>query len=148
MTEEKINNTIVILALITIFILLAYFAVSNNWFTTRSSFDDAEAFFNVLSGVINKDSSRISTNAQQGVTFIGMFILVFLLLFFGMSTSLKHLFNQKVRIFVAFLVSIYGFTNNLIYSYMVDFVGYIVGIVVFLALILVLWGGFKSMKDL
>lgn len=147
MAEEKINATAIIVILIVLITLVAYLFVANNWFPSRSSLDDAEALFEMISGIAHKDFNQVSSNAQQGFTFLGMFIMIFLILFFTMQTSLKHIFNKKVSIFVAFIFTLYGFISNVIYAYMVNLSAYLVGILVFLSLIMVLWGGFKNMTE-
>ena len=147
--ENKKTSTIMIVMLITLFILVTYYVVTNNFFTSRSSFEDANSFFEIFEGIVNGNMSQVSYNLNPGLTFMGMFIMLFLILFFGMKVSLGHIINKQGPLVIfAFILSIYGFINNAIYSYIVNGSTYLVAALVFIVLIMILWGTFDHVSKI
>lgn len=148
MAEKKTPGIAIIIAIVAAIILFNMFFNSPDALQERSAIDDVNNFLNIFIILGQGDADGFSQAFPGAMSFIGLFIVVFAVYYFLSTTVLKTLFKRKnTALIFALVVTVYSFFNNKMYNYLISFNAYTVGLLVFLALIKMLFGTGLTVKD-
>ncbi|MGE0792880.1 MAG: hypothetical protein AB7V77_01715 [Candidatus Woesearchaeota archaeon] len=135
------------------FIVIVLFIIATSFFTsqsqeTRSAFDDTNAFFKIFESAANNDIEGVFDSIEDAVIFLALFILIFSLLYFLFTAHLKHIFKSKRFAFIlSAVITIYCFVDNRVYNYIANLSAYAIGFMVFIVVVMILWGSSKTMYN-
>ncbi|MCA9478337.1 MAG: hypothetical protein KC535_04270 [Nanoarchaeota archaeon] len=140
------------------FIILVLFIIggfyytidARNVFTDHQASEDFNSLVYAFQSLSYGDMSGFIEGLLGSLTLIGLFMVMFALMHFLFITALKPLFPKKKYAMVLSLVmTTYAFVNPRIYNYLINLNAFVVGFVVFLALVIMLWGfGDKAGRDM
>lgn len=118
-----------------------YFTLDrNDNFTNHDASDDFSSLIYGFQSLAYGDISGFIEGMFGGITIVALFMIMFALLHFILTTALKPIFTKKKYATVlATVLTIYGFVNPTIYNYLLNLNAFAVGFFVFLLLVIMLW---------
>lgn len=75
-----------------------------------------------------------------GISVLALFMVLFAIMHFLFTTVFKKMFSKNVSTILALVIALYGFFDHRIYNYMLSLNAFTVGLLVFFALIIMIWG--------
>jgi hypothetical protein len=147
--------------IIAAFIISALYFIPDNK-TIDYTHDVSEDINNLYLGVQSifyGDIEGFFDGFVGGLPVIALFLVLFSITHFLFAHVLKHFFGSKgVSTTMALVVSAYGFIDHRVYNYLLSMNAFIIGLLVFFALLIMIWGfsdkavrrvdeDFKELKD-
>ncbi len=87
-------------------------------------------------------------NLLDGIVVVAIFMVLYSITHFLFTTVFKKLFSKKQATVMAFVMSVYALINNKIYNYLISMNALAIALLVFMALIFMIWGlGKKGVSD-
>lgn len=152
-TQKGKNRSIIILFIILLVAaILAYNYTTQGVFTEHSVVDDLNGLVYAFQSIAYGDVNGFFDGLLDSMVVIGLFMVMFALVHFIITTTLKHVFSSKnVQLVMSLVITIYAFVDHRIYNFLISLNAFVVGFFVFCAFIIMLWGfgkhSYKNFKE-
>lgn len=150
---KKGSKAILIIVLVALVLGGVYFVPdSGNYFVDQSALQNADSLFFAFQSLMRGDVLSFIEFLVEGIPLIAIFMIVFGLTHFVLTTALKSVFpKKKYATILSVVIAVYAMINPTIYNYIINANAYAVGFLVFSVLVIMLWGfgsqGVKSSKE-
>lgn len=124
------------------FIIGAYATAKNQTFTQHYIMEDISGLVYAFQSLVYGDVGGFVDGIFLGLPIIGLFLVMFTILYFLFSVTLAKLFHHRrgVSVTLSLVLTVYAFVNNTIYNYMLSLNAFAVGFIVFCAALIMIWG--------
>jgi len=144
MAEEQ-NSFKFLFVLLLIFLAIAFYYTGGNLTITRSAMEDSSSFFDLFLYLSNGDVNGFLDHLGPAMSFMGLFLIIFVIVYFLFTTVLSSIFRSKRLAFVmSAVITIYSFINPTIYNYLVSLNAFGIAFIVFVIAIMIIWGSSKE----
>lgn len=130
--------------------ILGYKYATQGMFPEHRVVDDLNGLVYATQSLMVGDVYGFFDGLLDSMVVIGLFMVLFALIHFIITTTLKHIFSSKnVQLVMSLLLTVYAFIDHRIYNFLISLNAFIVGFLVFCAFMIMLWGfGRNSHKNL
>lgn len=148
--KGKNRSVIILLFVLLIAAILGYKYTTQGIFSEHRVVDDLNGLVYAFQSLAYGDVYGFFDGLLDSMVVIGLFMVLFALVHFIITTTMKHIFSSKnVQLVISLVITIYSFIDHRIYNYLISLNAFIVGFLVFCAFVIMLWGfGKNSYKNL
>ncbi len=129
--------------IIAVFIIAALYFVPNHSSLdqTHDVVEDIDSLYMGIQAIFYGDIEGFFDGLMGGIPVIALFLVLFSITHFLFAHVLKDMFGKKnIATVMAFVVSAYGFIDHRVYNYLLSLNAFAIGILVFFALLIMIWG--------
>ncbi|MGM5481137.1 MAG: hypothetical protein ACQESE_01865 [Nanobdellota archaeon] len=140
------NAVAIFIVVMALFIIGAIVTFSDQNFTADHSVSgDALNLLDSFRSLASGDVTGFIDGLVNGIPILAMFMVLFAIIHFLMTNVMKPVFpNRKIATIIALVIAIYGFVDQRIYNMMLSLNAYVIGFLVFSAMLIMLWSFGKS----
>ncbi len=133
--------------IVLVFLFGSYFFITEQDVTEHQVIEDLDSMVFALSSLQTGDVDGFVEGLVGSIPVLGVFLLVFGIVYFLSSTILGRLFKRKnVVIVFSVVVTVYTFMNQTVYNYIITLHAFTIALLVFFLLLIMLWGFGKDAK--
>lgn len=146
MAETKKPNFFLSLVFVVIVIFSFSHFLSGDYYVEHDSLEDANEFFSTFFYIADGDVEGFANSLEKSFSFIGLFLIILTTIYYIFTTALYFIFSSKrLSLIMSLILTIYCFSNNQIYNYILSLSVFTIALLVFIALVLMLFGAGKEM---
>lgn len=102
---------------------------------------DINSLLDGIQAIFYGDINGFFEGIVGGMSIVALFLVLFTITHFLFTTVLKNMFGKKsIATVMALVVSAYGFFDHRIYNYLLSLNAFAIGLLVFFAIIIMIWG--------
>ena len=145
--SEKKSGKGVLAVVVLLFIVGALVFTQPGNFQEHYVSDDLAMLWYGVQSLLVGDVYGFFDGFVGGVSILALFMVVFAIMHFALSTVFKKMFSKNVSTAIALVIALYGFVDHRVYNYLLSLNAFTVGLLVFFALIIMIWGFSKHSAE-
>ena len=142
------SGPLVFVIVLVVFVIGAFNVVQEPT-TNRNVIQDLDGIIIALDSFGRGDTEGFVAGLLDAISILGLFIVLFVILYYLFTNVLGNVFNKRLGAVLSIIIIVYTVANQQMYNRIVSLNVFVIGFLVFSALLIMLWGfGEKQTKSL